>query len=637
MGDGADRYLEAMGQAAMDLGSEVVFLLERENLRIVQANAAFLAVFGYSREEALGLTLFDLLPVTPAHALEVLIEHERRGERQLGVRQHRRKDGALLDLDVRIGEAHAAGRGLLCVVAHDLTEQRRAEASLRESEERFRVAFQTVPDALTISRAEDGVYVAANEGFTRVSGWPVEEGLGKTALALDLWADPSDREVVQAKLRAEGCLREVEARFKRKDGTPFYGAISGRFMEVGGRRFYLSVTRDITEQKAAAAEQERLGSALRQSEKLSAIGQLAGGVAHDFNNQLTAVLGAAEELVESVSSAQQREMARDILVAATRSAELTRKLLSFARRGQAQRMPVDVHALVAEVCAVLRRSIDRRISVSTRLTAPAAVVLGDSAELQNALLNLALNARDAMPAGGRLSIETQSAWISAEDSGTLFGLAPGRYLQVAVSDTGIGMPREVQARLFEPFFTTKPLGQGTGMGLASVYGAVRAHGGNISVYSEPGKGSSFRLYLPLANEGSAPRINSVDRLPALTPKHVLVVDDEALVREQFGRALRSLGNTVDLAEGGEQALLRFRTTQKSYELVILDVVMPGLGGRETYAALRKLDPSVRVIVTSGFALDGDIQAILDEGARAFLQKPFLRAALVRALLEAAGS
>jgi CheY-like chemotaxis protein len=265
-------------------------------------------------------------------------------------------------------------------------------------------------------------------------------------------------------------------------------------------------------------------------------------------------------------------------------------------------------------------------------------VLGDSTELQNALLNLALNARDAMgpEKGGKLILETQHAWATSEDSGALHGLAPGRYLVVAVTDTGTGMSREVQARLFEPFFTTKPPGQGTGMGLASVYGTAQAHGGSVSVSSEQGKGSTFSVYLPLAPDGQAPRQSSFERLPALTPRHVLVIDDEALVREQLGRALRSLGNTVEFAESGEQGLLRFRTAARPFDLVVLDVVMPGLSGRETYAALRAVDPAVRVIVASGYALDGDIQAIIDAGARAFLQKPFLKASLVRAVLDASG-
>ncbi len=635
------RHSEAMGQAVMRLGSEVVFLADRATLRLLEANRAFLEVFGYTQEEVAGLSLPDLSAVDPHVLRQTIAALEQQGEQRLGVQPHRRKDGGLLDLDVSIGAIESGGRALLCVVARDLTERLRTQASLRESEERFRVAFQTVPDALTISGDDDGVYVAANEGFARVSGWSVEEGLGKTALALDLWADPHDREVVQAKLRTEGSLREVEARFKRKDGTPFTGAISGRFMEVGGKRYYLSVTRDITERKAAEAEREKLGQALRQSEKLSAIGQLAGGVAHDFNNQLTTVLGASEELLGSLSSAYQRELARDILVAANRSAELTRKLLSFARRGQAQRVPVDLHALVAEVCAVLRRSLGRNLAIETRLEAAGALVLGDSTELQNALLNLALNARDAMSPegdpgkgqgqGGKLILETQHAWVTAEDAGPLHGLAPGRYLRLSVSDTGAGMSREVQARLFEPFFTTKPPGRGTGMGLASVYGTARAHGGGVSVASEEGKGSTFCVYLPLAPDGEAPRQPSFECLPALTPQHVLVIDDEALVREQFSRALRSLGNTVELAESGEQGLLRYRTTARPFDLVVLDVVMPGLSGRETFAALRILDPAVRVVVSSGYALDADIQAIVDAGARAFLQKPFLRASLVRAL------
>jgi two-component system, cell cycle sensor histidine kinase and response regulator CckA len=629
-----NRYLHAMGQAVMDLGADAVFLVDRETLHLLEANRAFHRLLGWSAEEIPQLSLEGLLEARPELGELLASIDERQG--QAGVHRFRRKEGGVLEMEVSAGTSSEGGRPLLLVVARDLTERRAAEARQRESEERLRVAFQTVPDALTISRVDDNTYVEVNEGFTKVSGWSAEEGLGKTALDLDLWAEPKDREVVQARLKADGFLREVEGRFKRKDGTPFHGAVSGRFMTVNGTRYYLSVTRDITERKLAEAERERLEGALRQSDKLSAIGQLAGGVAHDFNNQLTAVVGAAEELVDALPNPQHRDMARDILIAATRSAELTRKLLAFARRGQAQRAPVDVHQLVRETCSVLRRSIDRRIYVETKLGAAHALVLGDAAELQNALLNLALNARDAMPEGGKISIETQTAWVSDDDAAVVHGIPPGRYLQLAVSDSGCGMSKEVQARLFEPFFTTKPSGQGTGMGLASLYGTVRAHGGCVSVYSEPGKGSTFRLHLPLSVEAQQRRVSSLEGLPVVTGLHVLVVDDEILVREQFGRALRALGHQVDQVESGEQALRWLRGSSRRPDVIILDVVMPGLGGRDTFAALKAADPKVRVIVTSGFALDGEIQGMIDDGALAFLQKPFLRSALVRALLTAMG-
>ena len=618
----------------MGLGSDVVFLIDQESLRVLQANRAFSRVLGYTPEEVRTLSLYDLAASDRAVIDAAAAAARQAGELSLGVRPFRRKGGGLVEMEINVGVGELEGRPIFCSVARDLTERQQAEAALRESEERFRAAFQTVPDALTIGDAVDGRYLALNPGFARVSGFTVEEGLGRTALELGMWESPADRQRIQAKLRAQGFLLEEEANFRRRDGTPYTCLISGRFMEAGGKRYYLSVTRDITERKQAEAERERLSSALRQSEKLSAVGQLAGGVAHDFNNQLTAVLGGAEHLVETLTDPAQRLIAQDILVAATRSAELTRKLLAFARKGQMQRTPVDLHALIGEVTSVLARSIDRRITVETRLLAPRARVQGDPTSLQSAILNLALNARDAMPEGGRLLLETAEAMVSAADAATLFELPPGEYLVMAVSDNGTGMTKETQARLFEPFFTTKPLGRGTGMGLASVYGTVRAHAGTVNVYSELGKGSTFRLYLPLAEVGAAPKGRSLEALPVLPTRRVLVVDDEPLVREQLARALTELGHIVTTVTGGRAALERLQQDPAACDLVVLDVVMPDLGGRETFRLLRACRPDLRVVVTSGFALDGDIQAILDEGARAFLQKPFLRAALARAVAEA---
>lgn len=431
----------------------------------------------------------------------------------------------------------------------------------------------------------------------------------------------------------------AEFRVRHSDGSQRWilgrGRVSAR--DVTGRPTRMSgVSTDITERKAQEVERERLSVALRQAEKLSAIGQLAGGIAHDFNNQLTAILGAAEVLSGTAKTEDERELIADIITATTRSADLTRKLLAFSRRGQLRDAVVDVHGVVHEVAAIVRRSVDRRITVRVDLDAGRHLVRGDASELQNALLNLSLNARDAMPSGGTLTIGTRTLRVTDEDRAAFPNLERGDYLRVHVTDTGTGMTREVQDRLFEPFFTTKPVGRGTGMGLASVYGTVTSHKGSVQVETAPGRGSTFRVFLPLI-EASLPRPSSPSVAVApIAPCRVLVVDDEPLVRERLERTLKGMGHRVESARGGWEAIDRFSATREGFDVVFLDVVMPDLNGRDVLQALRQLTPTVRVVVTSGFAQEGDVQAMLDAGAQAFLQKPFLTSALMQTLSEALG-
>jgi CheY-like chemotaxis protein len=360
---------------------------------------------------------------------------------------------------------------------------------------------------------------------------------------------------------------------------------------------------------------------------MGAIGQLAGGVAHDFNNQLTGILGYAELLAKRLAEPEAKRSAERIAQAALRASDLTRQLLAFARKGKYLTVTVHVHELIHEVVGLLAHSIDKRIRIEERQGAAVDTVLGDPSQLQNALLNLALNARDAMPEGGELSFVTRIEEHEGDDE-----LPAGRYLAVVVADTGVGMSAEVQGHLFEPFFTTKEPGKGTGLGLAAVYGAVQSHGGAIAVDSAPGRGSAFTIRLPLRRSASSMS------LPVLAPAktaeaHILVVDDEELVRSLLTEMLRGSGYRVTTCADGVEAVDLYRQSWQGIDLVILDMVMPRLGGAETFAALRAVSPSVRVLLSSGYSLGGEAQALLDQGVRGFVQKPFRAADLLRQIGE----
>ena len=391
------------------------------------------------------------------------------------------------------------------------------------------------------------------------------------------------------------------------------------------------------ERQRAEESRAQLESQLRQAQKMEAIGTLAGGVAHDFNNLLTGILGYASFLREAVGGDPAVRRAVAVIEnAAERAADLTRQLLGFARRGEVRRMPVRVHSLVHEVSDLLERTIDKRIDLVHNLDAGTDLILGDPGQMQQVILNLAVNARDAMPQGGRMVFRTRVVELRPEDAHLYPELAPGPYLELSVADTGLGIPKQVQARIFEPFFTTKGPGKGSGMGLAVVYGILRGHGGSIRVESEESEGAVFRLFLPLAEE------QAEDELPPARDDiiegsgGILVVDDEPIVRSTAGELLRSLGYEVWIAGEGVEALEVFAARRGEIDLVLLDLVMPGMDGWACLAKLREIEPGVRVVLSSGFGFEDFAHDMASAGLSGFARKPYQLAELSRIVAHAMG-
>ncbi|MCU0612704.1 MAG: response regulator, partial [Candidatus Eisenbacteria bacterium] len=379
--------------------------------------------------------------------------------------------------------------------------------------------------------------------------------------------------------------------------------------------------RDVTERK-------RLEEQLRQAAKMEAIGQLAGGIAHDFNNLLTGIIGYASILTKELPENSRAHLAaRTIENTAERASDLTKQLLGFARRGKLQVLSVDLHRSIHEVVALLCRTMDPSIRMSLNLNARDATVTGDPAQMHQVLLNLGINARDAMPGGGELIFQTELVRLDDEYCRSHAEATPGPRLLLSVTDTGQGIPKEIQQRIFEPFFTTKAPGLGTGMGLATVYGIVRNHGGHIEVYSEPEMGATFKVYLPLSPSAGAGAAAEGPAAIACAHGRVLVVDDEEVVRNVASDLLRELGHEVVTAESGSQAVQYYREHADAVDLVIIDLVMPEMDGRECYAELRKLNPSIRVLLSTGFGMNGRIQEALDDGMSGFVQKPYRMAEL----------
>jgi signal transduction histidine kinase/ActR/RegA family two-component response regulator len=400
---------------------------------------------------------------------------------------------------------------------------------------------------------------------------------------------------------------------------------SGRVTAVVG------VGRDITDRREM---EERL----RQSEKLEAIGRIAGGVAHDFNNQLTGILNGAEELCRAFAVASDHRMvANTIRDSALRSAALTRQLLAFAHKQPSRTITLDVNRIVLEVVALLSRSIDKRIELRSDLVPGQAAVDGDPDRIHAALLNLALNARDAMPSGGTLSFVTRRAEVDDGRRAELpFDVEPGPYWEVCVRDTGVGLSADARAHLFEPFFTTKGVGKGSGLGLAEVYGTIKAHRGAVTVDSVPSRGTVITLLLPASSSEIEEARGGGSGAAAIQGGHlrILIVDDELNVRRSLGCLLRTYGHDVVECDGRKHSVERHAAEGASYDVAIVDLTMPEIGGREVIGALRHVNPKLPIIVSSGFDSRPVLDALRTEGAVHFMAKPYTANALQAALLAA---
>ena len=502
-------------------------------------------------------------------------------------------------------------------------------ARLRESEERFRTVFETSPDAITLSDVEHGTFLAVNEGFTRLTGWAETEVVGRAAADVGIWDDPGERARLTEALQARGAVSNLEARFRTRSGGTVDALLSARLLTLRGRPLILAVGRDIGDWKRAEAERDRLQQQVQQAQKLDSIGQLAGGIAHDFNNLLTVILSCSDELRDDLAAGRppDPESVTEIAAAGVRARDLTRQLLTFARKQRAAPEAVDLDAVVAATERLLRRTLREDIAVSVRSEEGLWPVWCDPVQLEQVLLNLCVNARDAMPDGGLLRIETRNLPASGAPD------APGEdRVLLAVEDTGVGMSPEVQAHLFEPFFTTKPQGKGTGLGLATVHGIVTQSGGRIRVDTAPGRGTRIEITFPRTHRAARP-----DVAPSAGARHgtetVLVVEDDPQVRSVTVRALEGAGYHVLVAGHAAEALALARTAREKLDLLVTDVVMPGPSGTVLAAELRRARPDLRVLLVSGYARDELVAGA--DGAH-FLQKPFTPTALqdrVRQILD----
>ncbi len=500
------------------------------------------------------------------------------------------------------------------------TQVRERTKELEESEHRYRTLVQNLPIAIYRTTPDPkGQFLMANPAFLNMFGFDPEQELKNGAVAT-LYTKPSDRKIVSDSLMKLGSIEGMEIPLRKKDGTPIWGSVTATSVrdENGEITWFDCAVLDITAQKKAEEEKERLEVQLRHAHKMEAIGTLAGGVAHDFNNLLMGIQGNASLMLLKVDRKHPHyEKLRRIEELVESGTKLTRQLLGYARKGKYEVNPINLNQVVSQTLETFKRT-RKDIVVNLELCQDLFTIEADKSQIEQVLFNLYVNAADAMRSGGNLTVTTSNA--SHED--LPYKIKPGKYAKLTVADTGIGIDSETMERLFEPFFTTKEMGRGTGLGLASAYGIVKAHGGYIDVESEMGRGSIFSVYLPGVGQKTQEEVAMDGQELVNGNETILLVDDEKQVLDVGLELLNALGYKVLGAKSGNEAVKLYESQKDKIDLVILDMVMPGKGGGETYDHLRKINPGVMVLLSSGYSIDGEAREIMNHGCCGFLQKPF---------------
>ena len=619
------RELEDKYRLLFDANPVPTWVMDAEAFSFLAVNEAALVQYGYSREEFLQLSAEDIRPAHEHDRVRHLrsVPFEDFGDQSRW--QHQRRDGSIIEVDVSYQQITFEGRRAIIVLARDITERIQGEAAIRQSEERFReleeharvIYFACHPDTLQMQ------YLSS--AYAGMFDQPVNKAMANPTAWMER-VHAQDRPALEATLRASP-VGETEFRIVRLDGevrwirrrTSAVHDDAGRVVRVIGTAV------DVTELRRTREYAET-------KNRMEAIGRLAGGVAHDFNNLLTAIMGEAEMLAEDLSDDAGRLSAvEEIITSSRRAADLTRQLLAFSRQQVFDLQVLDVNTLITRMEKMLNRLLGEDVELVTVLAADLGSVRADAGQIEQVIMNLAVNARDAMPNGGVLRIESRNLDVTAEMAATHEGLRPGAYVSFSARDTGEGMSDEVREHVFEPFFTTKAPGHGTGLGLATVHGIVKQSGGYIILESTLGIGTFFDVLLPRAAAAAQPAEAGVEAAPTRNATEtILLVEDEAGVRGVVRRVLEAYGYTVLEAASGEEALAISSAHNGDIHCVLADLVMPKMNGLQTVAALRKLRPGVSALLMSGYAN----QATATEtgyDVEEHVQKPFTPAGLARKL------
>ena len=500
-------------------------------------------------------------------------------------------------------------------------------SDLLQTQERFRLAFTTTPDAMLIARMPNGEFVDANAGLSRMTLFSESEWKGRSSAQLGLWANPAQRDELWKRVLAGERVENMEVRFRRKDGTEFDALLSCDVAQLDGEAYLFAVARDIQSWRRAERERDDLRDQLRQAQKMEAIGRLAGGIAHDFNNLLTVILTGVELARMDPSPANVERSLDEIAEAGNRAAQLTRQLLAFGRRQVMEPRPIDLQALAEGMQSMLQRLLGEDVTLSVEPSRGPLVVVVDRGQIEQVVMNLVLNARDAFDKpGGQIRLSVGHTAPTPE--------RPAGFAQLTVRDSGSGIPAEVLERIFEPFFTTKPPGVGTGLGLSMVDGIVSQHGGHVTVDSTPGKGSAFHVFLPLARDGQPDGEVLQSRVLPRPNGTILLTEDEAIVRGVTTRMLEQFGYRVMAAADAEEALRIFAGHREEIDVLLTDLVLPRTNGRELAEQVRSQRADIAIVYLSGYPRDVISHEGVLDGDLVLVQKPFDSRQLFEAIHDA---
>jgi PAS domain S-box-containing protein len=624
----AEEHAAGLGRILDDSLNEI-YVFDAETLHYTQANRGARENLGYSLAALLDLTPLDLMPgLTPEDLLALLAPlHSGQQDRIRFTTHQRRRNGSVYPVEVDLQLSRGGASKEFVAIALDITEREKAEEALRDSEERTRTIVETAVEGI-ITIDERGTIESLNSSAERMFGYEPGELVGSNVRVL---MPPPFREEHDGYLRR---YRETEERRiigigrevvgLRKGGEQFPLHISVGELRLRNRRLFTAVLRDLTQDKQSEQELRKTQLQLLQAQKLEAIGQLAGGIAHDFNNYLTVILGNVELMAPDLpEEGAPRRVLGEIEKAGRQSAALTQQLLAFSRAQVLEPRVVDLNRIVSGVEAMLERILGEDIDLHFETETKLEPVLVDPSQLEQVILNLAVNARDAMPKGGTLSLVTGDVHLDDEFAAAHQGIRPGRHSMLTVTDTGTGMDHEVLSQIFEPFFTTKGKDRGTGLGLSTVFGILKQSGGSISVESKVGHGTIFRIYLPLVEAEEDPELLTAGSpdLPRGS-ETILLAEDQEMVRRVTRAFLEAQGYTVVEAEDGRSALAVLESGASHFDLLIADVIMPQMGGVELAARVRELQPGLPVLFMSGHTEDALAHRGEYAPGTALLKKPF---------------
>jgi two-component system, cell cycle sensor histidine kinase and response regulator CckA len=599
-------------------------------LRFTSVNDAALRTYGFSREEFLGMTALDIRPPEEEPTLLDYVNHIHLGLNSPGIRRHRKKDGSLLFVEVRGFAFERNGGSYELTLANDVTRRILMEEALRQSQASLQSLVDSAPFGIIRILLDEDRFESLNPAMLKILGGYSLDEAAHLRLSTQVHSDPKDRGRLMEVVRRNKTVQGYELNLLRRDGSTVPLRISGSLARDphSNAEYFTGYVEDMTQQ--SALEQQ-----VRQVQKLEAVARLAGGVAHDFNNILVVIKLSTELMLAQINL--DNPLSKSLLQvsnAADRAAALTRQMLALGRQQIMQVRVINVNSVVTETSHMLRRIIGEDIRLVTNLCDTLENSRLDPNQVGQVILNLAVNARDAMPEGGVLHLETSNVDLDNAYAQEHPPVQPGRYVMLAVSDTGTGIDKSILPRIFDPFFTTKEVGKGTGLGLSIVYGIVKQSGGYVWVYSEPAHGTTFKIYFPAITAALENPLARSESYSGPSGQTILIVEDDAMIRGNVRECLQQLGYHVIEAENGEAALQVCDDLHGKIDLLLTDLVMPGMGGFELAGELAQRYPAVRMLFMSGYTEDSAARRdILLQGS-AFLQKPFSVADLSTAVHQA---